>query len=40
MSGMPEEVISRPETKIKVLVVPTDEERMIAQETQEVLQKQ
>jgi len=32
--------ISLPEAKVKVLVVPTDEEKMIAQETRAVLQKQ
>lgn len=32
--------ISSQEAQVKVLVVPTDEEMMIAQETQEVLQKQ
>ena len=40
LDGAVEGEISRPETKVKVLVVPTDEEKMIAQETQAVLQKQ
>jgi len=31
--------ISQPETKVIVFVVPTDEEKMIAQETRAVLQK-
>jgi acetate kinase len=35
-----EGTISSNDAKVKVLVVPTDEEKMIAQETQEVLQKQ
>jgi len=38
--GDGERVISRPESKVQVLVVPTDEEKMIAQETKAVLQKQ
>jgi acetate kinase len=40
VNGAVEREISRPETKVKVLVIPTDEERMIAQETQTVLQNQ
>ena len=40
LAGAVEGEISRPETKVKVLVVPTDEEKMIAQETRAVLQKQ
>ncbi len=35
-----EGVISREAAKVKVLIVPTDEEKMIAQETREVLKKQ
>ena len=40
LAGAVEGEISRSETKVKVLVVPTDEEKMIAQETRAVLQKQ
>jgi acetate kinase len=40
MDGAIEGEISRSETTVKVLVVPTDEEKMIAQETLGVLQKQ
>lgn len=40
MEGQAEREISRSGTKIKILVVPTDEEKMIARETRAVLQKQ
>lgn len=39
-AGLPERDISAPESKIKVFVVPTDEEKMIARETGSVLQNQ
>ena len=39
-NGILEEDISLPETKVKILVVPTDEEKIIAHETRAVLQKQ
>ncbi|KAF0156912.1 MAG: acetate kinase [Syntrophaceae bacterium] len=40
LNGILEEDISLPGTKVKILVVPTDEEKMIARETRTVLQKQ
>ncbi len=40
LDGPFEGEISLPGTKVKVLVVPTDEEKMIAEETRAVLQKQ
>lgn len=40
INGEGERVISTRESEIRVLVVPTDEEKMIAQETRAVLQKQ
>jgi len=40
IEGAAERIISRKKSKVKVLVVPTDEEKMIAEETQTVLQKQ
>ena len=39
LSGTFEGEISVPGTKVKVLVVPTDEEKMIAEETRTILQK-
>lgn len=39
-AGLPERELSAPESKIKVFVVPTDEEKMIARETGSVLQNQ
>jgi acetate kinase len=40
LNGILEEDISLSGTKVKILVVPTDEEKMIARETRTVLQKQ
>jgi acetate kinase len=40
IAGFVEGEISLPGTKVKIFVVPTDEEKMIAEETQAVLQKQ
>ena len=40
IDGFVEGEISLPGTKVKIFVVPTDEEKMIAEETQAVLQKQ